>query len=44
MTVPVFTFCDRRFFKGVMLKGTIEVLTDPASKRINLVAGRYNVL
>ena len=27
-------FCDRRFFKGVMLKGTIEVLTDPASKEM----------
>lgn len=27
-------FCDRRFFKGIMLKGTIEVLTDPASKEM----------
>jgi len=25
-------FADARFFRGVMLKGTIEVLTDPASK------------
>lgn len=27
-------FCDRRFFRGVMLKGTVEVLTDPASKEM----------
>lgn len=25
-------FCDKRFFRGVMLKGAIEVLTDDASK------------
>lgn len=25
-------FCDRRFFRGVMLRGTMEVLTDPESK------------
>jgi len=25
-------FCDGRFFRGVMLRGTMEVLTDPASK------------
>ena len=25
-------FYDGRFFRGVMLKGTMEVLTDPASK------------
>ena len=25
-------FCDNRFFRGVMLKGTMEVLTDPESK------------
>jgi len=27
-------FCDRRFFRGVMLKGTVEVLTDSASKEM----------
>ena len=27
-------FCDRRFFKGVMLQGTMEVLTDSASKEM----------
>lgn len=32
-------FCDRRFFKGVMLKGTIEVLTDPASKELIWLPG-----
>lgn len=25
-------FCDRRFFRGVMLKGTMEILEDAASK------------
>lgn len=25
-------FCDRRFFRGVMLRGTVEVLEDPESK------------
>lgn len=25
-------FCDRRFFRGVMLKGTMKVLQDAASK------------
>jgi len=25
-------FCDKRFFRGVMLKGTMEVLEDAASK------------
>ncbi len=25
-------FCDRRFFRGVMLRGRVEVLTDDASK------------
>lgn len=25
-------FCDRRFFRGVMLRGTMEVLTDQAIK------------
>lgn len=25
-------FCDRRFYRGVMLKGTIEVFEDAASK------------
>lgn len=32
-------FCDRRFFKGVMLKGTVEVLTDPASKEMIWLPG-----
>ena len=32
-------FCDRRFFKVVMLKGTIEVLTDPASKEMIWMPG-----
>lgn len=27
-------FCDRRFFRGVMLEGTMEVLEDPASKEL----------
>ena len=27
-------FCDKRFFRGVMLKGTIEVLEDAASKKM----------
>ena len=27
-------FCDRRFFRGVMLTGTMEVLTDRASKEM----------
>lgn len=27
-------FCDKRFFRGVMLKGTMEVLTDPSSKEL----------
>lgn len=27
-------FCDRRFFRGVMLKGTMEVLTDSESKEL----------
>ena len=27
-------FCDQRFFRGVMLRGTIEVLTDEESKRM----------
>lgn len=26
-------FCDTRFFKGVMLRGTMEVLTDTDSKK-----------
>lgn len=26
-------FCDTRFFKGVMLRGTMEVLTDADSKK-----------
>jgi len=27
-------FCDRRFFRGVMLKGTMEVLEDTANKEM----------
>ena len=27
-------FCDQRFFRGVMLKGTMEVLEDSASKEM----------
>ncbi|MDR1010992.1 MAG: pyridoxamine 5'-phosphate oxidase family protein [Opitutaceae bacterium] len=27
-------FCDRRFFRGVMLKGRMEVLEDPAIKKM----------
>jgi len=27
-------FCDKRFFRGVMLKGTIEVLEDSKSKEM----------
>lgn len=27
-------FCDKRFFRGVMLKGTMEVLEDIASKKM----------
>ena len=27
-------FCDRRFFRGVMLRGTMEVLTDSGSKEM----------
>lgn len=27
-------FCDRRFFRGVMLKGTMEVLEDAASREM----------
>lgn len=27
-------FCDKRFFSGVMLKGTMEVLEDAASKEM----------
>lgn len=27
-------FCDNRFFRGVMLQGTMEVLTDSASKEM----------
>lgn len=27
-------FCDRRFFRGVMLKGTMEVLTDSVHKEL----------
>ena len=26
-------FCDQRFFRGVMLRGTMEILTDEASKQ-----------
>ena len=27
-------FCDQRFFRGAMLRGTVEVLTDEKSKRM----------
>ena len=27
-------FCDTRFFRGVMLRGTMEVMTDSASKEM----------
>ena len=27
-------FCDKRFYRGIMLKGTVEVLTDPESKEM----------
>ena len=27
-------FCDRRFFRGAMLKGTMEILEDSASKEM----------
>lgn len=27
-------FCDKRFFRGVMLKGSVEVLEDAASKEL----------
>ena len=27
-------FCDQRFFRGAMLRGTVEVLTDEESKRM----------
>lgn len=27
-------FCDRRFFRGLMLLGTVEVLTDAAAKEL----------
>jgi general stress protein 26 len=29
-------FCDKRFFRGVMLKGTMEVLNDSETKKRNL--------
>lgn len=32
-------FCDTRFFRGVMLKGTVEVLTDEEIKREIWVPG-----
>ena len=37
-------FCDTRFFRGVMLRGTMEVLTDPASKEMIWQEGGYDVL
>lgn len=27
-------FCDKRFFRGVMLKGTVEVLEDEITKEM----------
>lgn len=35
-------FCDTRFFRGVMLRGTMEVLTDPASKE--MISLHYEIL
>ena len=32
-------FCDRRFFRGVMLRGTMEVLTDSASMNMGFARG-----
>jgi general stress protein 26 len=32
-------FCDSRFFRGVMLKGTMEVLTDSESKEMIWLPG-----
>ena len=32
-------FCDSRFFRGVMLRGTMEVLTDSASKEMIWLEG-----
>lgn len=32
-------FCDARFFRGVMLKGTMEVLTDRESKEMIWLPG-----
>ncbi len=32
-------FCDARFFRGVMLKGTMEVLTDSESKEMIWLPG-----
>lgn len=32
-------FCDRRFFRGVMLTGTVEVLEDPEYKEMLWQAG-----
>ncbi|WP_291528347.1 pyridoxamine 5'-phosphate oxidase family protein [Bacteroides sp. UBA939] len=32
-------FCDSRFFRGVMLRGTMEVLTESASKELIWEAG-----
>ncbi len=32
-------FCDRRFFRGVMLKGTMEVLEDAVSKELIWLEG-----
>ncbi len=32
-------FCDKRFFRGVMLKGTVEVLEDAESKEMIWQAG-----
>lgn len=37
-------FCDKRFFRGVMLKGTMEVLTDTEHKAMIWQDGGYDVL
>lgn len=38
-------FCDRRFFRGVMLRGTMEILTDlPIKKRYGRKVIQYIIL
>ena len=35
----MYLFCDKRFYRGAMLTGTMEVLEDAGSKE-NALAGR----